>query len=236
MTSRIAVVAYCSQEAGMLPLYRQQLKEANIDLHLTTGVRFYGGTGNGGMLVTKCEAIQQEVKKLWDYNYLIFTDAWDVLFYGTEQEVVEKLDKQLGRYKVLLMAERVCWPDGYLSTCFEGDTIWRFVNGGVMAGSPGALLNWASSILAHPTYIPQIIDQQWMNHRLLMADPLINIDSHCNTFYCMNGDRGEMICKDGLPYNTVTCTTPNWLHFSGNADPAKWQFMWALSKLKKTKE
>jgi len=220
--------------AGLLPTYAKQLREAGIDFTLREGASQYltTGIGNGGDLRHKIEHVLFYAKLLKQHRYIVFTDAWDVLFYGTHAEVLEKLMKR-DNGGLVMAAERGCWPDYYLGPHFPGTTPWRFVNGGLMAGTPQRLVEWVAWVKAHPAYLGEMIDQQWMGHRYLQGERVnVVLDERTELFHCVHGDHGELGFEDGKPVNLLCDTHPNFLHFCGGIDPMKYQLLAAMSKMK----
>jgi hypothetical protein len=125
---------------------------------------------------------------------------------------------------------RNCWPDTYLAEHFAGSAPWRFVNGGLWAGTPESILLWCDEIETHPAYSPKMIDQQWFNHRRLQGDPVTQLDTDASLFYCMIHDQSELAFDKGIPVNTLTGHRPNFIHFNGKTDPTMFFLRQAVSK------
>lgn len=230
--TEVAVVTACSMVGGLLPTYTEQLRHADIPLKVTVRPHPSGGTGNSGTLESKLDWLLSECRAHSKYRYLIFSDAWDVLYYGTRDRLLSKLHQTFATDQTpLLAAERVCYPDAYLLQHFKGTTPWRFVNGGLLAGTPLGIQKWALQIKQHTAYVPHMIDQQFFNQRLLVADPLIRIDNKTELFYCVLEDQGELLFTNGQPLNSATMTKPHFLHFNGKCDHTKHLLMCEISKL-----
>jgi hypothetical protein len=169
-------------------------------------------------MAKKLELYRDWAARFTDYENLVISDAFDVLFYGTIDEVVSKIPTD----NVLLAAERNCYPDPTIASRCTGDTPWRYVNGGLTAGTPARILEWMDALESCPYYHPQALDQQVLN--MLRADnsPLTPIDSHTELFYCAFIDEGELGAENGMPLNKLCGTHPNFIHFNGGADNAGW--------------
>src|SRR6185369_11459352 len=96
-------------EAGLLPQYRTQVEQAGIDFEVH---RIPTPTNQVGNLGEYLAGLRKYASN--GYDKMVFTDAWDVLFFGSENEVLDKIPD----YGVLLGAERNCWPDEYLNPHF----------------------------------------------------------------------------------------------------------------------
>lgn len=208
----LQVITSCTQRRGLLPMLEQQLSDAGIAFHVEPIDSMPNNVGNLG---TKIKFMHRMLDKFGAASHLVFTDAWDVLFYGTEEEVIGKIPNGVP----LLAAERNCWPDAYLAPNFKGSTPWRFVNGGLMAGCPEGIAKWIDEIESHPAYIPEMIDQQWLNHRSVNEEHRITpLDRRTELFHCCLMDQGELQFENGRPINMLCGTHPNFLHFNGKTD------------------
>jgi hypothetical protein len=158
------------------------------------------------------------LKHFSDYKKIIFSDGFDVLFYGTAEEVIRKIPND----RVLLAAERNCYPDPSIASQCIGDTPWRYANGGLTAGTPENINAWIDSIEKHPLYHPEALNQQVFNMLRAENSPLVPIDSRTELFYCAFIDEGELGAENGMPINKLCGTHPNFLHFNGGADNSGW--------------
>lgn len=219
----LQVITFCTRRAGLIAQYEEQLSRAGIAFHVESLAGMQNGDfGSLGARLTNCRRL---VEKFKDSSKIVFTDAWDVLFYGTAEEVYEKIPID----RVLIAAERNCWPDTYMAPYYPGKSVWRFVNGGLQAGTPEQLMQWIDGVEKHPCYHPGYIDQHWMNLRLLDGSFPIPLDTETNLFYCMVGEAGELLCKDARPINSITGTRPNFIHFNSKHDPTMFLWKWAVS-------
>ena len=219
----LQVISACTRRAGLLSQYEEQLAAADIPFHLES----FDSMPNfeRGSLGLRIAITRKMAEKFKHCAKLVFTDAWDMLFYGTAEEVFSKIPEDWP----LLAAERNCWPDGYLAAYIKTTGTWRFVNGGASAGTPESILKWCDAVERHPAYHPGYIDQQWLNHRLLDGSMPMVIDVETNLFYCMVMEAGELNCKLGKPVNTITGKNPNFIHFNSRTDPTLFLWRWAVS-------
>ena len=222
MSDLLRVVSECTRRAGLLPLYEKQLAAAGIPLMLNV-------TGQNRQqnemwsMEASLSLWRRVAEKHGDCKYLVLTDAWDVLFYGTCDEVVSKIPDK----GILLAAERNCFPDAYLANEFPGETPWRYVNGGISAGRPEEYMRWCDAIERDPSYLSGMMNQQWLNHcRLRNSEITSKLDDKTELVYCMCLESGEMQPANGRPVNALTGTTPNFIHFNGKTDPT--MFLWKM--------
>ena len=212
----IAVVVGISKRAGTFDKYEAQLQKAGIPLHIEPMAAEWANN-NLGDLNLKIASLRRLLPKLRDYRKLILTDGWDMLFYGTREELIAKtLDD------VLLSAERVCWPEPELAPrCFDTGTEWRYVNGGGMAGSHEALTAWTEALAAYAPEHGEFVDQRLLNRLRVQNSHLANIDSTTKLFYTMTRESGQLEVRDGRPYNRFTGEYPNFIHHCAKLLPDK---------------
>lgn len=213
-------------ESGTLALYLSQLEAAGID-HACEPLTYF--PANGGSLAYKIEGLRSRVVRYLNYDNLIFTDGHDMQFFGTKEYVLSKIPDA----GVLLGAERNCYPEPQLAPVIRlsNSLPLAFCNAGWLAGTPESFLAWLDAIEKHPAYDPNILDQAFFNRLLAAKDPLINIDDSTELCYCFFGEDQTVhdlqFDEQGLPINTLTLTTPAFLHANG-----KWpsDHIWARRK------
>jgi hypothetical protein len=221
----LLVIISCTQEKGLLAEYKKQLTAANIDYY----INHYDIQDNGclGSIGSKFKGTRQLLDKFSNYEKIVFSDAWDVLFYGTKEQVKSLIPND----RVIMAAERNCFPDQYLTNYIQGTTPWRYVNGGLWAGVPIHILKWIEANEKHEAYHPQLIDQQYFNQRLLQKRyDLVPIDYTTTLFYCMVFEGGELNFENGIPVNTMCETRPPFIHFNGNTPHTNFKVRLELSK------
>jgi hypothetical protein len=206
----LLVILSCTSEQGMMAKYRSQLAAAEIDVYVDKIDGFPNSNG-GGTLGHQVQGQRRLARQFEEYGKLIFTDAFDVLFYGTGGDVMEKIPDD----HVLLAAERNCYPDPSLAPTFPGTTAWRYVNGGMMAGTPERILEWLNEIERHPLYDPNGLNQRFFNLVRYSGSSLVPIDERTELFYCLYLEQNELAFENGLPVNTVLGTHPNFIHANG---------------------
>lgn len=215
----LLIISGATCEYGTLPLYRKQLADAGIE-HYVEQLNANDVGGSGGDLAYKVRMLRMWAHQFSDYERLVFTDAFDVTFYGTKEDLIRKVPTD----RVLWAAEKNCYPEPSIADQIAGDTPWKFANGGCLCGSPQAVLDWCEQAERHPTFVPNGLDQ-WFYNRLLMAsDPLVNIDSRTELFFCLYLGYPELEFEKGLPINTLCNTHPNFIHGNGKWSQAE---MWA---------
>ena len=212
MSKDLLVTMYCTNPKHLFDQYMQQLKTAGIDIYVER-VTSFPNENSGGTAAWKVESFRRRALMFRDYEKIVYTCAWDMLFYGTKAEVMAKIPDD----GVILGAERNCYPDADLAPKFKGDTPWRFVNGGPMAGSPQAILDWLDAFEHHPLYRPQEIDQRILNWMRAEDSPLTPLDDCTELFYCLAAEQGDLDFERGLPVNKLCGTHPNFLHFNGRS-------------------
>lgn len=217
----LIVIMGASSEAGTLKLYQEQLFDADIPYHVEPRPEVWPNMYGGGTLGYKLSEMKRLSEKFYNYERLIFTCAFDLLFFGTREEVIGKIPMD----GILCAAERNCYPDSFLAEEIEGDTPWRFMNGGIVAGTPANFLKWIELLEGHPYYesAAEGIDQAFFNRLLAQKSPLINIDSRTELAYCLYLEQGELDFYAGVPVNLLCGTRPNFIHCNNHSIGNFWE-------------
>lgn len=215
MANEFIVITAASGSNKLMPSYVSQLQKSGIPHHIEP---ITIGSSSDGKLGWCINLWRKFANNFSSYNRLILTDAWDVLCYGTREQIEENL-KNLHPFPVFA-AERNCYPEPHLAESINIPRPWCFVNGGMLTSSPADLIDWCDRVERHPQYDPNMIGQQWLNRRLAENDPLVKIDWETILFYCMYLEyQGPAIeNQNGRPFNTLCETFPSFIHFNGSCD------------------
>jgi len=194
----------------MLPEYRGQLLNAGIPFHVEHIADF---PHPSGLPVSfKFHWMREFATRFQGFDRITFSDGYDVWFIGTS-DVDENIPSE-----VTWGAERNCFPEPQLAEQIGGgDTPWRYVNAGMMSGSPEAILDWVTRAERHPAYEGQMLDQKWLNRRLADSPELIRLDNRTTNFYVVSStqESGELQMKNSMPWNSLCDSYPQFFHFSG---------------------
>jgi hypothetical protein len=205
----LLVIMGASCVSGTMPLYLDQLKTAGIEYHVEDIAGVQQHELNLGW---KCRWVRQFGQRFSSYQRLVITDAWDVTFYGTREEVISKIPTT----HVLWAAEKNCYPNPAIAEAIEKRTPWAFNNGGMLCGTPEQMIEWANTVERHPKYLPGYLDQEF--HNMMLAEKnakLCTIDDQTNLFFCLFCGYPELEFEKGIPVNTFCDTHPNFLHANG---------------------
>src|ERR1700677_2559754 len=116
MDKSVIVIAGATHREGFLDEYEAQLAKADIPFHLEQLDPLPGGANSINMKL-RIDYFRKMATQFKDYESLYITDAWDVLFFGDKQELIDKAPKQF-----LCSAERNCYPEAHLSDKIKGLT------------------------------------------------------------------------------------------------------------------
>lgn len=204
----VIVVSYATHRAGLLDEYEAQLAAAGIDFHLET-VELEDGI-NSVTARWKFEFMRRMCERFKEYERIVFTDAWDVLFFGTKADLLKRLPEYL-----VISAERQCWPDPTVAEGFTSDSPWRFCNAGIMGGNRNSVILTAIHSLSADDL--ELMEQEWLNKQLSEQGGSEFIDERTEVFYTVSADKedGSLSSIDGRPWNWTTDTHPQFFHFSG---------------------
>ena len=214
--SELVLITAASSVSGTMPLYLNQLAAANIEVHVEPLTpEIMPNLGGGGNLGGKVAIMRRLTQQFSHYEKIVFSDAWDVQFFGAKEEVLAKIPDDY----VLCAAERNCYPEPHLAAAISGDMPWRFFNGGLSAGTPVSFLRWLDCLEREPDYDPTMLDQAFFNRKLAAGSSLVNLDSTTTLFYCTFGEEGAIadlqFDAHGLPVNILCNTRPHWIHSNG---------------------
>jgi hypothetical protein len=190
---------------GTMKLYLSQLVAAGIAFHVEPLAAV------DSTIASKLRYVRKMAQRFAEYDTLIFTDAFDVQFFGHAEHLAWKTPWK----GVLLAAERNCHPPECKALNIPDVGPWRYANGGGMAGDPQSFLEWCDEIEKHPLYRPEKIDQQFLNELVAEGSPLARIDSKTMVFFCLYGGYEELDFANGKPINMKYATWPHFIHANG---------------------
>lgn len=202
----IVVSTFVSKVDGMLAENVRRLSSQGITVNLESIHRPIADLGE------KIDFIRLSANKFSDYEFLIVSDGWDVMFHGTKQDLMERIPRD----RVLWAAEKNCWPYVELENLVPDRGPWRFVNGGLMAGTPENFLSMCNLIEAHPRFERELVDQGFMSFLLAEGAEFFAIDSMTNLFFCLFKGYEELEFVKGRPHNTLHGTWPLFIHANGH--------------------
>lgn len=213
--SDLLVIMGATTEGGTMRQYIQQLTDAGID-HYVYWRDEYPNMNGGGTLAYKMETMREAALRFMHYNKIVFSCAFDVTFYGTKEDVLRKIPDQ----GVLIAAEKNCYPDAHIAHLIQGETPWRYYNGGLLCGTPSSFLEWIAQIERHPQYDSRSggLDQTFFNILLADQSSLVKVDGDTKLFFCLFGGYDELKFENGIPINRSTGEQPQFVHANG-----KWE-------------
>ena len=214
----LIVISAASCEKGFLSLYREQLAKAGIDFHLEdiSGTVIPPLGGNSAIKTASMIDLSQRFSR---YKKIVFTDAFDFLFFGDRDELISKIPDD----HVLWGAEKNCYPDASIAELIPDRGPHRFGNGGFLCGTPDAMIGWAEKLRSCDFYDGNVLDQQYLNIFLARDDEFVRIDWKTEIVFCLFGGYDELEFENGKPVNRMYNTRPSFIHANGGWD---WKPMW----------
>jgi hypothetical protein len=210
----VMVVASCTERKGLTDVYERQLADAGID-HFFEKTDYATSSFNMRKRIDYWHSL---ALRFGEYKMLVITDAWDVLFFGTKQDLLDKVQT------ILISAEKNCFPgpefgEEDLTDRIKGPTPWRYANPGMVAANPDRLLGWLAA--AERTANLDISDQAWCNRRLVDTPELVPLDTTTSLFYVISYNDGRfendsLQINHGRLWNSECGTYPNFIHFAGH--------------------
>jgi hypothetical protein len=159
---------------------------------------------------------------------IVFVDAWDTLFLGTRDE----LRDVVGPEKRLLHAQSTCYPHPEKASRYpEASSRWKYVNGGCIAGRGREILEayeygWKHFPILTDSHTEDD-DQRFLTDVYLAG--IGKLDSDCRLNWCVYDlkpgelkitadlQRGTYNSHGGRVINTVTGSTPLFIHMAGHS-------------------
>jgi len=215
MTDLIIILG-ASQVHGFMPLYLEQLKAASIDYHIHDGSD-KPNINAGGNLGYRVNIFKRLAAQFSNYERIVFSDAFDVLFYGTREDVIARIPTD----HLLHAAEKNCYPDQCLGLPIPDRGPHRYANGGLVAGTPEQFMKWCDEIPRQRGYHPEHLDQYFLNVLVSQNSPLCIIDHRTELFFCLHSGYNELEFEKGFPINRMYNTRPCFIHANGGYDPSK---------------
>uniref|UniRef100_A0A0M3IB57 Procollagen-lysine 5-dioxygenase n=1 Tax=Ascaris lumbricoides TaxID=6252 RepID=A0A0M3IB57_ASCLU len=135
----LVVVTVATDETDGLIRLRRSAEAFGIELNVFgLGEQWNGGDTRieqgGGQ---KVRILKRSLEIYKDRNdvILLFTDAYDVVFNGGEEQILEKFIDFYGDYRVVFAAEPFCWPQKELAPNYPLVRFGkRFLNSGLFMG------------------------------------------------------------------------------------------------------
>lgn len=240
----IVVVSGCTRRQGLLDLLESQLKEAGIPFilnHIEVPTEEHGLPFNGVSTICRVlDYLAKVAEQTCEYGHVICLDAWDHIFVGTRQTLMD-LIRPLPEDRVLFQAARICWPNYTIGNFFPPNPLpWKYVCGGGLCATPQALYALVDrgrhEIESGNYQGARTIDQELWNWMYANSRPF-DIDSETKLFYTMagepltNGGLTDLGIVNGTPQNLLTGTRPQFIHFNSRFNPEPFLQAWNAQKV-----
>lgn len=158
---------------------------------------------------TKLLAVRHYLQSQPDITEFVFCDAYDVI-------CMKPWEPLKGDFKLVLSAERGCWPDEHLRKDYEfySEAGYDFVNSGLYYANAHAFIKLTEHVHAADD------DQRIMTQIYLKGGA--ELDSDCTRFQSYSFIReGEYAYYSDRPYNILMDTTACLWHGNGKTDMSK---------------
>lgn len=174
---------------------------------------------NGGLDAKQCTGggiklrlLSQQLHSLDDSDIVLFTDAYDVVYCATEEEIVRRYLAM--KEEIVFAAERYLWPDRKLRFP-PSATPYRYLNSGTFIGRVRAL---KQLLLDLPE--DNASDQLFLQKKFLTGRYPIRLDTEQYIFSTHDPKRE---IKNGLPFHPDSRCSAVIMHGNGGEE-AKQQF------------
>jgi len=161
--------------------------------------------------------VKKYIQNLHDNDVVLFVDAYDVLFFATEDKIMKTFLRM--RKPFIISVERYCWPYSDLEPHFpRGPTSNRYINSGSFMGYVYRL----KEILTDINPRPYEDDQGLFTLHYFKHPDLYTFDAHCKLFLPMAGIIMYELKLDYLKKNVALKETgikPCLIHGNGGSRP-----------------
>lgn len=164
-------------------------------------------------------------------EFILFADAFDVVFAGGRDEIVERWAAAFNGHKITWNAETNCFPDANLAAFHPpSPSPWRYFNSGLSIGMTEAYLAifdqmgvdaWPDDFIKPDGQWHHTNDQGELMKKFLFGqcgehEPRMNLDTGCVLFQTLVGVPADILAiEDGRIRNTVTDSHPVVFHANG---------------------
>lgn len=210
MVNDLIVLMGATSSQGTMPLYIQQLAKAGID-HAVVDCSDKPNLAGGGNLGYRVKKFRELANQYANYERLVISDAFDVTFYGTKEDVLAKIPVD----RLIHAGEKNCYPPECSAMPIPDRGMHRYANGGIVAGTTACFLDWCTYTERHPKYDPNCLDQYFLNLQISEGVGCLP-DDKTELFFCLYGGYDELDFEHGLPVNTLYGTHPNFIHANGH--------------------
>jgi len=167
--------------------------------------------------------VRDAIKDIPADDIICFVDAYDVIAYGSEEELVSKFKEH--NCDFLISCEANCYPGEFSAKhpILNTKSVYKYINSGTYIGYQFAVfdfLDWkpADEI---KTFCKNGTDQFYLMSYFLehYKTKRILLDYDQTIFQVMYGiSWHDFEIRDGRVYNTILNTTPCFLHFNGESN------------------
>jgi hypothetical protein len=209
-TGKDILIFTMATDSNRTTLISETSEKSNIQIEI-----IYKEKWNGYM--DKIITTYDRIKNLPDEMIVCFVDAYDVLVYGSQDEIVKKFKKY--ECELLLGAELNCYPERYRQY-IQDSCKYAYPNSGGYIGYVKAikrLLFWK------PVDIIQRIcanggDQAYFMEYYICDKKNVKLDNKCEIFQNMHWvSWRDVEYIDSRFYNKVMNTFPCFFHFNGGS-------------------
>ena len=193
---------------------KQSADEANLKIDFIIPPKWNG-------FIDKITYMNDAIHNLPDRDIVCFIDAYDVLAFGSKDELKEKFIEMDTDF--LISAEVNLYPGSVKNfPDLPSKTIFRYVNSGTYMGYKFAVkefLTW-KSVNEAMKYIEDGGDQHYLIAYFIeyYKTKRILLDHDQKIFQLMFGvSWHDLKIRDGRLWNSVLDTTPNFVHFNGDS-------------------
>lgn len=207
----LIVLMGATEQRGTMPLYLSQLAAAGID-HEVADCSDKPNLNGGGNLQYRVKKFRELANQYSHYERLVISDAFDVTFFGTKNDVISKIPMT----HLIHAGEKNPYPPEVCSLPIpDVGSPHRYVNGGLVAGTPEHFLHWCTYTERHPKYgNGSCLDQYFLNLEWSEGVGCLP-DYRTELFFCLYGGYEELDFEKGLPINKQFETHPCFLHACG---------------------
>lgn len=208
------MITVATKDHVMLDLLKKQVRNAGeiltilgLELNKTIGWEAHGNLG------LKLKLVHDFIRAndLNDDDILLFIDAYDVLYAGKKDAILEQF--RTFEKPLVFGAETACSPDSSLVDRYPSSPSgFQFLNSGLFIGRVSALRDCFRDYV----FDDSVNDQLWWTHKFLERPDLIELDYTNKIFLnCHAVNKHDILLTEGQI--TYKDRHPFFLHFNGTS-------------------
>ena len=181
-------------------------------------------------LLSRGKLLRNHLREHPEYDWILWTDAWDLLLIDSPKIIVERA-KATGK-RIVINAERNCFPNPDLAKHFDQTQPYPYLNTGCIIAERDALLELLEESNCENDVDYKGPDGKWVHFSEqgnIMEAAIkrdlrdIHLDTKGDIVLTLVGAPNDEVQIYERPYNCHMCNWPSVIHCNGGKDNPNWE-------------